>query len=252
MAIYLPDARFEMPELLIPGRKPVGNVVVDWEHPLARGLVNFMPLQGYGLEILHGAHDGSLISNRSNRMVPIGTDYTFKGGKLSMNQSGVDTKLESENDIGATIDISAQDHTFCVSAFNISWTSQGSSLNCLMALSSVSKGSVIIGYDSALAPWILSGGTSLQATGESIEGVTVFSVKDGVGTLYLNGVPYGTTVSVGGQDPTVGGKVYIAGYDGTSRDAKADFDWCSIYQRALSAEEIKSLYRNPYQFLIPA
>lgn len=37
--LVLPDARLEMPALLYPKRKPVGKVKIDWEHPLARGLV---------------------------------------------------------------------------------------------------------------------------------------------------------------------------------------------------------------------
>jgi hypothetical protein len=53
--VNLPDPRWEAPELLYPGRKPVGNVVIDWNHPLARGLVGYWlggDLQNYA--------DGSL------------------------------------------------------------------------------------------------------------------------------------------------------------------------------------------------
>ena len=39
MGFFIPDPRFEMPELFEPNREPVGNVVINWEHPLARGLV---------------------------------------------------------------------------------------------------------------------------------------------------------------------------------------------------------------------
>jgi len=34
----IPDPKLLMPELLIPGRKPVGNVRIDWNHPLSKGL----------------------------------------------------------------------------------------------------------------------------------------------------------------------------------------------------------------------
>jgi len=33
------------PELLIPGRKPVGEVEIDWANPLAKGLILCMPLK---------------------------------------------------------------------------------------------------------------------------------------------------------------------------------------------------------------
>ncbi len=36
---FVPPKHVRAPELLIPGRKPVGPVEVDWTHPLARGLV---------------------------------------------------------------------------------------------------------------------------------------------------------------------------------------------------------------------
>lgn len=39
MTYALPDPRFEEPNLLLPGKQPTGPVVIDWEHPLSRGLV---------------------------------------------------------------------------------------------------------------------------------------------------------------------------------------------------------------------
>ena len=42
MSYQIPDPRWEMPELLEPRRKPVGNVVIDWTHPLTRDLKHFV------------------------------------------------------------------------------------------------------------------------------------------------------------------------------------------------------------------
>ena len=39
--VILPDSRMETMELMYPSRKPVGNVKIDWEHPLAEGLQSF-------------------------------------------------------------------------------------------------------------------------------------------------------------------------------------------------------------------
>jgi hypothetical protein len=39
-ALILPN-RYANRELLYPGRKPVGNVEIDWSHPLAKGLKHF-------------------------------------------------------------------------------------------------------------------------------------------------------------------------------------------------------------------
>lgn len=35
--MFIPDPRWEEPNLLIPGKKPTGPVVIDWSHTLARG-----------------------------------------------------------------------------------------------------------------------------------------------------------------------------------------------------------------------
>jgi hypothetical protein len=41
MSIVLPDPRFEMPELLLPGRKPTGPVEIDWTNPITHGLTDY-------------------------------------------------------------------------------------------------------------------------------------------------------------------------------------------------------------------
>lgn len=38
MSYIIPDPRWEAPQLLIPGKKPTGPVVIDWEHELVNGL----------------------------------------------------------------------------------------------------------------------------------------------------------------------------------------------------------------------
>ena len=53
MAVVIPDPRWEMPELLTPGRKPTGNVVIDWSNPLSRGLKRYWLLNGFS-ELIHG------------------------------------------------------------------------------------------------------------------------------------------------------------------------------------------------------
>jgi len=38
--MWLPDPRFEAPELFDPGRKPVSNVVIDWDNNLIRNMTD--------------------------------------------------------------------------------------------------------------------------------------------------------------------------------------------------------------------
>ena len=53
MSVTIPDPRFEAPELFEPGRKPVGNVVIDWSHQLAKHITHiFMPTPNFRDDLL--------------------------------------------------------------------------------------------------------------------------------------------------------------------------------------------------------
>ena len=91
---FIPDPRFEMPELFEPGRKPVGPVEIGWINTLAKGL-DFFYLAGelkdlanmYGVERLDlpssgGSDDGDgtgylLASNEPTGLTCMISNYTF-------------------------------------------------------------------------------------------------------------------------------------------------------------------------------
>lgn len=54
MSVWIPDARLEMPELLVPGGQPRGPVKIDWSHPLARKISYYLPLNGSPFELAKG------------------------------------------------------------------------------------------------------------------------------------------------------------------------------------------------------
>ncbi|RMH12113.1 MAG: hypothetical protein D6698_15575, partial [Gammaproteobacteria bacterium] len=62
------------PNLLVPGRKPVGPVRIDWEHPLAEGLV-FYYLRG--ADIVNNEHPqfkNGAVDDPTNGVVLDGVD----------------------------------------------------------------------------------------------------------------------------------------------------------------------------------
>jgi len=63
MSYSIPDTRWEMPELLTPGRKPVGNVILDKSDQIARDL------WGYWLVNEGSGFPRNLVSNKN--------DFTF-------------------------------------------------------------------------------------------------------------------------------------------------------------------------------
>ena len=55
MSYVIPDPRFEMPELLTPGRKPVGNVVIDKGNKYGKhALKAFVPTNSMPLGVIEG------------------------------------------------------------------------------------------------------------------------------------------------------------------------------------------------------
>ena len=80
--VPFPDPRMGMPELLVPGRKPVGEVEIDWSHPLSRGLKYCFPILDSNLRLLN------LVDNKQ-------TDIVNTGGGLhkSITNKGIATDI---------------------------------------------------------------------------------------------------------------------------------------------------------------
>ena len=81
MAI-ISDPRLEAPELLTPDRKPVENVVIDWEHPLGDGLVGYWLLNG--TQKIVNLVDGTFSSAHNTG------NYTSTSGDYDADGSGGD------------------------------------------------------------------------------------------------------------------------------------------------------------------
>ena len=63
MSFWLPDSRLEMPELMHPGRKPVGTAKIDKSHRHSKGLVGYWMMDGSNTDLTkenHGEDVGAI------------------------------------------------------------------------------------------------------------------------------------------------------------------------------------------------
>jgi len=236
--LIIPDSRFEMPSLFYPKRKPVGNVKIDWSHPLAKGLVGaclgrvnlvtgeLYELKGYNLP-------------------------TFERNNINLNSYG------SLNEIRTTPISGSQNRTFFGAIhhassnkgflFNIGDGSAGVAnarwsirVDASIGLRIEMQGS---GYTSSLVAnagkhhiACRLSGTQLQDNDLYVDGV----FESAIGTNTVN-TSSSYVVSYGNR-----------AYDGTQDDSVDSLEVGLIYNRDLSDKEIRLLDANPYQFLIPA
>jgi hypothetical protein len=85
--------KLESPELLYPGRKPVGDVRIDWEHPLARGL-----------RVLYLPQGASSIPDVTGNLPPFQSpDSDTRAGPNGL-ATGFSTAYETESHIGVVED----------------------------------------------------------------------------------------------------------------------------------------------------
>ena len=55
--LWMPDSRFERPELFEPGRKPTGKVKVDFNKSIAKGLDYYIAfINSVPIDLIHNLH----------------------------------------------------------------------------------------------------------------------------------------------------------------------------------------------------
>ena len=237
--------------------KPSLGSSINWNHPISQGLVGcwlFNERTGNKIYDLAKDNHGNLLNG------PIWN--SFNNGYLQFDGSN-DTI-----DFGDTLDIGLSSHTFCTS-FRAS--SLSGSLHGIFSKSIASGASnryaLFIYNDGAnykIGTFISNGGSSDVQTPSSINVATnvwyhvavVYDRSDKV-YLYINGtLDSSATIS---QFQSVNFQssynFRIGSYGDAANNPSYFFNGLisnlQIYNRALSAEEIRSLYENPYQFLNP-
>jgi len=235
MGYYIPDPRFEAPELFIPGVKPTGPVVVGFERPLARGLVSC-----YIFQEMSGNTVYDLARQRNIDIA--GTSHSWtREGWASANPNSDSSYIEmGDLQVDQTMLIKYKPN-------NVSYGNDG------------------VWDQSAHADdaetWIYTSGdwaarqnfaSKIQVPG-AVSGVGQSHAyaynESGSGEVYIDGTSRGTkaTGTISSR-----GFVRLSSGAGNQSGAGGVFEYAMHFARKLSATEVISLQRDPYQFLIPA
>ena len=242
---HVPDSRFEMSELLIPGRKPVGEVAVDWEHKWGQHCIRaFVPARGVALDLLDG-----ILTPASNAYVSGEGFAEFDGfnDKYTYSDS---TPVENE----ITILCKVRRHTKTVNDGIYSdkdasvWaTLQGISLNFRPETSSA-----MLFYVGAAVIYTTTGSHSTLGKFATVTASWKASTTQ---AIYVNDVEeaYAShTIASSYTKSTVATRLGTY-YDGSSsRTLTGGIEYLFVLNKCLTQAEQAAFHRDPYQFLIPA
>jgi len=263
--LILPDPRIEMPELLEPGRKPVGPVEIDWSHPLTRGLAMFY--------LLGSGHTRNLVNDTGDEFASY-SDYTtqtaheYTSGGLAI-PAGADPYLRLNGDYDQFRALPKMSAGFgMLYNADVSSTSTAYFTGFAQKLYNISAS----GYTN----WNVSFAKYAARTGAFARVATAYARSDASGFGVTDMVPgnHYNIVTVSDSSPA-STSVYMNGKHEVTEaiDARATADsngfigvnepgnplmagtvvhWVGLWTRKLTAHEAKSITKNLYQILIPA
>lgn len=254
MSYFIPDPRWEIPELLIPGRKPIGEVEIDWNNRLTKDL------KAYGL----GTYDilnKKILSYYTDSADPIADYLRFNDD--ARNEAIVVDSLGNDWGSGSTAITMATNCRFIGSSDSDEDTVMGQWSNCqggttnnakrlMLRYHSDEPAIYVVGYDTqsriynisqdlddgafhTIAAMFRNGDLKLNVDGVTDSGGTACSAL-------LSSSHSKFPEVMGGHNAT-----------GTSQTDGARFDvkWWGFWDRGLSDDELLRLHLDPYQFLIP-
>ena len=246
----IPDPRFESPELLEPGRKPIGNVVINWNHSLTRGLIACGIFnQTKWVDLVKYNNVAGTIAGGTPTAKPKAGSYGVDYDSISDAQGLIEDSADLTSDTTFVFVRSPNDTTNRASS---AWGINDGGTTTKRFHCHLPFSNTIVYFDYGGQ----SGGvTRIQWTGytkvaNKIE-IWVFLVRGTRMAIWLDGVEIsfdaGTTASrtVGTADFHINeGSVT----DGDLQTVYAAY----LYKRGLLDNEIKEITSNIYQFLIPA
>ena len=254
MSYAIPDPHYE--ELLPPGKKPIGNVVIDWSNPITKGLVVCLIAK-----IGHGSYF-DLIKNRA--WTPVGVSGTPEIIGSVLGEAGVfDSTLEGHLSVvrypQSTPDLSTfvigriEDITTLKTLFN------GDNPTDSARLFQFRVSSANLQFIRFTASVDVLTGTKTLSTGKTYAFGGTHKAGTG-GFIYVDGIEDNTDTLSGDMDNvtpqlTVGIYTSYANTISTitfSAPFNGLIPFCCLWEAPLSPAQHKSLADNPYQFLIPA
>lgn len=251
--LWLPDSRLEMPELLEPGRKPVGNVKIDWTHPLAKRLEEYC-LFGDTYDSASGLNVTSSLGVKKN-----GKSVDFSAPISYLRYSPFIPKIDEIGKISICtrlfLSSTADDQILIeksIDIFTDGWVlffdaagPNGARVFDFYVATSVnsSRASPSNSHSTGWYDIVATFDSDLAAAARVKIYVNAVDETDGIadGTGAANSGGVGHFLQCG-MHSTVSDRRYFDGL----------MDYMAIFSRALSSQEALTISRSPYQFLIPA
>jgi len=254
----IPDPKFEMPELWIPGRKPTGPVNIDWDNPLAKDLTVFATFEDTtndGCRNLAdpgapGVYGGTPATISGNVVRPWGRGVLFHplGGANGYDYVAFSDKAMTSTDVTFYADV------YKLGAGGARLWNWGNGTDCFRILPEWS------GSNTILVSYIDSSPAQIDCT-----------LTTGTSPLTSNRIRViarkrGSTITCWARinDGPIEKATPVTGGNGGLRDATSEdmsptgyaghYEMFSAlaYNRALSDVEMESLLiSSPYAFLIP-
>ena len=235
--LVIPDSRFEMPSLFLPGVKPVGNVRIDWGHPLASG-VRYMlspDMRGNLVSGVVASLGAAVIKPKAEGLSLVNADSSDYSLFL-MNESLLfdrdqpftviySAAKDSEGSIKAMVMGSSQSNSFIWEpAGKIRLYTDESKTHDFPTNHPLDKFRIV----------------AITSTGNG--GSSVLSA-------YINGEMFGQKIGVAAGFSF---NRLMSGLSNSSYNYNGRMRDVMVFAGCKSSDEIRGLSANPYQFLIPA
>ena len=261
MTLIVDEVMLREPNLLVPGKKPVGPVKIDWNHILSKDLAAYWLFQsGHPRDMVgnnHGTYYADVKPNShqgGSRYCPVSTD---EGSALEIT----DNTVFRPDSNGMTAIVDFEIFTMNTATIGLLNRYQGVPSAVRSWLFGLTAGGNLIGAFSTNGTYQGANNVNGSAT-VSINNryVAAMTWKPSTATLYLNGVQDGINTSSASSLHTGSTPLYIGGPQYSPRGIGSAQNSllfghvysASFYRRVLSTAEIYSLYHDRYQFLIPA
>jgi hypothetical protein len=245
--VLIDNVLLREPNLAVPTKKPVGNVEIDWEHPLTEGL-EFTTL-------CRGIYDGS-VDNNSQVIAVGGTPEQERGG-IAFNSSSSEYIRFEDGNITQSYPITFFAVVYIPATFTscraISFA-DASNPDYYFQLTTTSSSNDVAyshrGGSASSSVFISRGGVVKGGAINVIAGVSAASNDHKV---YLNGELVGTNTNTQNVfDKTMDRLTVGAILDSTPSYGNGTVHCATVFNKALSPGEVANISRDPYQILIPA
>ena len=265
MTLIVDEGMLREPNLLIPGRKPVGSVKIDWRHPSSGGLVAYiMPRSKDGLgkfpnyanHSIPGVAEGTAPTSNPFRTAIEGESIEChpSGGTFGVDYITVDGSVIGNSDDCTMISVTRPNTFTSPNEGNIYRGVGNDSLRSTITSTnfyfSYVDSSPLAGHDTNLTLPSIALGDYIPVAGRKDSNVVQgFAL---VNNSFLSSATAGGTGSGTMRDDGSGNKIRLNGGSNINNTGHINVIVSMVFRRALSDSEIESLLRDPYQFIVPA